>query len=363
MATDTWLRDWLRLCLVPGVGSITQRRLLERFGTPGAVLSASTVEVLPMLNATARASWHAGADAGEVQRALDWSALPGHHLLTLDDPAYPQTLLQTPDPPLLLYVTGNVERLKGPMVAIVGSRNASPAGVETARSFAQALSDAGLTVVSGLALGIDAAAHRGGLAGSSSTVAVTGTGADLVYPARNRDLAHEIADRGAIVTEFPLGTSPHASNFPRRNRIVSGLCQGVLVVEAALRSGSLTTARLAAEQGREVMAIPGSIHSPLSRGCHSLIKQGAKLVESAEDVLQELGLSAGATTTRHARTPDRRIVDADPLIDAMGFDPCDPESLAHRTGMALQDVLARLLALELEGLVAALPGGRYQRIR
>ncbi|MFO1320871.1 MAG: DNA-processing protein DprA [Burkholderiales bacterium] len=360
MADEDWLAAWLKLCLVPGIGSVTQRRLLERFGTPAAVLGAPAVEVLPFLNASARASWHAGADEHEVQRAIEWVTHTGHHIVTLDDPRYPKPLLQTADPPALLYVRGDVDLLDRPMIAIVGSRNASPAGAETARTFASALSAAGLTVVSGLALGIDSAAHRGGLEAKGSTVAVTGTGPDLVYPARNRSLAHDIAASGAIVTEFPLGTPPQSSNFPRRNRIISGLCRGVLVVEAALRSGSLTTARLAAEQGREVMAIPGSIHSPVSRGCHSLIKQGAKLVESAEDVLEELGWSTADAGS--SRTPATDEPPHDPLLHALGFDVCDLETLAARLGAPAQDVMARLLTLELEGRIAALPGGRYQRI-
>ena len=231
---------------------------------------------------------------------MKWIDQPGNDLLTLADARYPAALLQIADPPLLLYVRGRVELLSHPALAIVGSRSATPAGTRDALAFAETLSNAGLTIVSGLALGIDTAAHRGGLAGASSSIGVVGTGLDRVYPARNRHLAHQLAEDGVLVSEFPLGTPPFPSNFPRRNRVISGLCRGCLVVEAALRSGSLITARQSLEQGREVFAMPGSIHSSLSKGCHWLIKQGAKLVETAQDVLEELGLAA-LEPGRHCR--------------------------------------------------------------
>jgi DNA processing protein len=262
----------------------------------------------------------------------------------------------------LLYVKGRNDLLNLPALAIVGSRNATPQGAALAESFAKALSDAGLTIVSGLALGIDAAAHRGGLAGSARSIAVVGTGLDVVYPARNRALAHELAAAGALVSEFPLGTGPLASNFPRRNRLISGLARGCLVIEAAAQSGSLITARLANEQGREVFAVPGSIHSPLSKGCHLLIKQGAKLVEDARDILEELHMplpvpAAAASAAARAGTREQA------LLEHLGFDPCDIDTLSTRSGLSSDVVSSLLTQFEIEGIVAALPGGRYQRVR
>jgi DNA processing protein len=356
MSVDPGIEDWLRFTLVPGIGGATQRKLLKHFGSPGAALRASSSAVSPLLNATAASAWRTGADTNEIERVLAWLEEPGNHLLTLADAQYPPTLLETADPPTVLYVKGAIDRLSMPALAIVGSRNATPQGLSTARDFARALGAAGLTIVSGLALGIDTAAHEGGLASSGSTVAVVGTGLDIVYPARNRDLAHRIAAEGAIVSEFPIGTKAIPSNFPRRNRLISGLARGVLVVEAAIRSGSLSTARFAGEQGREVLAIPGSIHSPLSRGCHALIKQGAKLVESASDVLEELRL-----TSRIAET-QVQLQDDDPLLAALGHDPCDFDTLSQRTGLPVESLQARLSELELDGRIACLPGGRFQRL-
>jgi DNA processing protein len=296
-----------------------------------------------------------------VRRALEWLAAPENHLITLGDAYYPQLLLQISDPPPLLYVKGRRELLNRPALAIVGSRNATAQGIANAEDFARALSDAGITIVSGLALGIDAAAHRGGLAGAAGSIAVVGTGIDVVYPARNRDLAHQLAVQGALVSEFSLGTPALSGNFPRRNRLISGLARGCLIVEAALRSGSLITARYALEQGREVFAIPGSIHSPLSKGCHLLIKQGAKLVESSNDILEELG----AAVRVESATPGK--ADASPehveLLAALGFDPLDLDTLCERSGLTPETASAMLLTLELEGTVSRLPGGRFQRVR
>jgi DNA processing protein len=278
-------------------------------------------------------------------------------VLTLADTAYPKQLLEIPDPPALLYVAGDARLLSSPALAIVGSRNATPQGLRNAHAFARALSDAGLAIVSGLAIGVDSEAHRGGLEGPGSTIAVLGTGIDVIYPRRNAPLAEDILSRGALVSEFPLGTEPHAGNFPRRNRLISGLAKGCLVVEAAVDSGSLISARFAADQGREVFAIPGSIHSPLSKGCHALIKQGAKLVESAQDVLEELGISA-----RRAEIAPEPGEGHD-LLEKMGFDPCDIDELTVRSGLPAEAVSAALLELELDGKIAGLPGGLYQRIR
>lgn len=292
-----------------------------------------------------------------LDRLMAWLAQPGHHLLTLGDAHYPAPLLQTADPPLMLYVQGRTEVLNHPkMLAIVGSRNPTPQGERNAQQFAQALAHSNVCVVSGLALGIDAAAHNGALDGAGLTVAVVGTGLDTVYPRRHEALAVRIAEHGAIVSEYPLGTPPLAANFPQRNRIISGLSQGTLVVEAAVRSGSLITARLATEQGREVFAIPGSIHAPQSRGCHALIRQGAKLVESAQDILEDLRMAEPGTATEPV-IPD----DADGLLAAMGFDPVGLDALQARTGLDTATLQTRLLEMELDGWVARLPGGLLQR--
>ena len=356
MAVDHGIEDWLRFTLVPGTGGATQRKLLTHFGSPGAALRASPLAISAILTANAAAAWRAGANDDEIRRVLAWLDEPGNRLLTLADAEYPATLLDTADPPTVLYLKGRAECLSRPALAIVGSRNATPQGLSTAREFARALGSAGLAIVSGLALGIDTAAHEGGLASPGGTIAVVGTGLDIVYPARNRDLAHRIAADGAIVSEFPLGTKAIPSNFPRRNRLISGLSRGVLVVEAATRSGSLSTARYAGEQGREVLAIPGSIHSPLSRGCHALIKQGAKLVESAADVLEELRMTTTVTETASSRRDD------DPLLAALGHDPCDFDTLSQRTGLSVESLQTRLSELELDGEIACLPGGRFQRL-
>lgn len=296
-----------------------------------------------------------------MERTLRWIGETGNHLLTLGDARYPKALLQTADPPLVLLAKGRIELLSHPALAVVGSRNATPRGNQDAEAFARALSDAGLTIVSGLALGIDSAAHRGGLDGSHSSIAVVGTGLDKVYPSRNRELAHRLAENGALVSEFALGTPPLPSNFPRRNRVISGLARGCLVVEAALRSGSLITARQASEQGREVFAIPGSIHSPLSKGCHWLIKQGAKLVESAQDVLDELGMGTSVVSVpQPATTMDAPEAAA---LAAMGFEPTDQDTLCDRAGLTPDAASAILLKLELDGYVSRLPGGLLQRMR
>ncbi len=295
--TDDELAAWLRLAMAPGLKPAALRTLLTDFGLPDAVLGQPFATLARSTDAaSARAALaNPGADfAGRLDAVLAWRDVPGNALLALDDPAYPPALLSMPDPPPLLYVKGHLSWLHVRSVAVVGSRSATPQGVEDAGRFARALSDAGIVVVSGLALGIDAAAHRGALAGQSSTVAVIGTGADVVYPAVHQALAREIADAGAILSEWPLGTPARPSHFPQRNRLIAGLVSGVLIVEAAMRSGSLITARLANEMGRDVFALPGSIHAPLSRGCHRMIKQGAKLVETPEDVLDELGIAGPA---------------------------------------------------------------------
>jgi DNA processing protein len=359
MRPDPGLASWLQLSLTPGLGAATLRALLRRFGLPEAALARKRAELAAHLAPATLEALDSARVRELVARALDWAAADDHHIVTLADEAYPRALLETTDPPALLYVHGRLELVRAPALAIVGSRNASAQGESNAWQFAKALSEAGLAIVSGLALGIDAAAHRGGLAGPGSTIAVLGTGIDVVYPTRNAELAAEIAEKGALVSEFALGTPAIAHNFPRRNRLISGLARGCLVVEAALASGSLITARCAADQGREVYAIPGSIHSPLSKGCHALIKSGAKLVESAEDVLSELsGFQASGSANTRAEPP---VADAG-LLAVMGHDTVDVDSLCTRAGLTAEQVAAQLLRLELDGRVAALPGGLYQRL-
>jgi len=357
MAQQEGLSGWLRLTLTPGIGGETQRKLLAAFGLPDAVFAAGRLAARAVAGERVDALFD--FDPGEaVDRSITWAQQPGQHIVTLGDADYPASLLEIPDPPTLLYVRGNPALLARRGLAIVGSRNATPQGMQTAEAFARTLAGKGLAIVSGLALGIDAAAHRGALAAGGDTVAVIGTGADRLYPARNRELALAIAEHGAIVSEFPLGTPAVAANFPRRNRIISGLACGVLVVEAAPESGSLITARLAGEQGREVFAIPGSIHSPVARGCHKLIRQGAKLVETAADILEELGSEAAPDTETDASTNDG----SDPVLAALGHGPCPLDDLVERTGLPADRLLGELLTLELAGRIATLPGNRYQRL-
>lgn len=354
---DSEFDAWLALGLTEGVSGLQARELLKAYGSPRAALSQSIASLERVVPANIVRALRAGPVAARLDASLKWLEGPANHLVTLADADYPRPLLELPDPPILLYGKGCRELLRSQGIAIVGSRNASPQGLQNAEAFGEALSNAGLCVVSGLALGIDAAAHRGGLKGEGSSIAVVGTGLDLVYPAKNKALAIELAEKGLILSEFSLGMPALPENFPRRNRIISGISRGCLVVEAALASGSLITARLAGDQGREVFAIPGSIHSPFSKGCHQLIKQGAKLVECAEDILEELGNGTPPThATDSAPAPD------DPLLAALGFDPVGFDSLVERTGVAANELSAKLTAWEIAGVVATLPGGRYQRL-
>jgi DNA processing protein len=360
------LAAWLRLVEAPGVGRESARRLLARHGSPEAVLGASKQALSESLTSAQVDALKQTAPAFDalLDTTLAWlggASGEARHVVPLGDAAYPAAWLETADPPLLVYAIGRLGLLQSPSLAIVGSRNPTPQGAENARSFAAAMSRAGLTVVSGLALGVDGAAHAGALEGPGSTVAIVGTGLDRVYPKRHLTLAHRIAREGLLLSEYPLGMPPLAENFPRRNRLIAGLARGTLVVEAALASGSLITARQAVEAGREVFAIPGSIHSPQSRGCHALIKQGAKLVESAEDVLDELSFApfggADPVTARSAEAQPQ-----DPLLEALGHETMTLDALAHRTGIEPATLSARLLELELAGQVARLPGQSFQRL-
>ena len=378
------LAAWLRLVGTPGVGRESARRLLAEFGSPEAVLGASSEARKAIVGAQV-ASALSSEPPGFVERlaaTLAWldgstatDAAP-RDVLVLGDPRYPEALLQTADPPTVLYTKGRIELLAADSIAIVGSRNPTAQGLENARALASHLSRAGLVIVSGLALGIDGAAHQGALEGMApesaereagggaggGTIAVVGTGLDRVYPARHRALAHRIAASGLIVSEFAIGMPALPENFPIRNRIIAGLARGTLVVEAALQSGSLITARLALESGREVFAIPGSIHSPQARGCNALLKQGAKLVDSAADILEEFAAARPGTQSPSGAAVQRTAAKEDPLLAALGFDPIGLDALVARTGQSAAVLAARLLDLELAGRVARMPGQVFQRI-
>lgn len=360
------LGAWLHLLLSPGVGREAARRLLASCGTPEAVLAAP-IEVLGTCVDAATALALTRPPDGHAQRlaeTLAWLAGgPARRVMVLGDADYPAPLLHAADPPLLLYLQGRAELLHQRALAIVGSRRPSAQGRDNARRFAEAVAAQGWVIVSGLAAGVDGAAHEGALAAGGDTIAVIGTGIDRVYPASHRALAHRIAEAGLLVSELTLGTPPLAQNFPQRNRIIAGLSQGTLVVEAALRSGSLITARLASEAGREVMAIPGSILAPQSAGCHALIRQGAALVDSPEQVLEELGalppLATAAPAANQGPHPAPEADDA--VLRALGHDPLSLDTLIDRCGWPAPALSAHLLTLELDGLVARLPGGLYQR--
>lgn len=364
------LGAWLRLTLTPGLGDESARRLLSAFGLPAAIFEQSPAALQELLKPAQAQALQREPDGLATLLESTWAWLQGapqqRALVPLGDARYPASLLDIEDPPLLLYLAGRLDLTLAPghSLAIVGSRNPTPQGALNARHFAQALGQAGLTIVSGLALGVDGAAHEGALAAGArapdrlATVAVVGTGLDRVYPKSHHALAHRISEHGWMVSEYPLGTPPLAANFPRRNRLIAGLSNATLVVEAALQSGSLITARLAAEQGKDVFAIPGSIHATQSRGCHALIRQGAKLVESAQDVLEEWPGKALSVAPAPVDTGE----DDHPLLQAMGLDPVSLDALLERTGMDIAALQAGLMALELAGQVARLPGGLLQRL-
>ena len=363
---EDWI-DWLRLVQTTGVGLDKARKLLTVFGLPSNIFKASFAElnqVVPERVAMTLTKEMPDDIMAQIERTRLWCDNPNNHVLTLVDNAYPKALLDIADPPILIYAKGRVELLSAQSIAVVGSRNATAQGIVNAERFSEALSHSGLTISSGMAAGIDAAAHQGGLRGQGSTVAVIGTGADIVYPARNRALAHLIADNGCIISEYPLGMPAMAGNFPRRNRIISGLAQGVLVIEAAAKSGSLITARMASEQGRDVFAIPGSIHSPLAKGCHQLIKQGAKLVDSAQDILEELCIRSPSGIADNAESCIEAENEAnDILLVALGYDPVHVDVLVERTGYDIGSLTGLLLQRELEGKLESLSGGMVRRLR
>lgn len=355
---------WVSLANISGVGSQTFYHLLKAFGNPENIYRASYKQLTEIVSAAIAAEIQKGPAQTGIDTLTQWLASPNNHIVTLADAEYPKSLLEITDPPPFLYTKGNLALLNQPGIAIVGSRNASVQGEKNAEAFAHDLSAYGLCIVSGLALGIDGAAHRGALSANGATIAVVGTGLDIVYPAKHRDLAHQIAQQGLIISEFSLGTPSKPQNFPKRNRIISGLSLGCLVVEANLQSGSQITARLAAEQGREIFAIPGSIHSPMSKGCHQLIKQGAKLVDCLQDITEELKLDT--PNPRIALTVDGKSTTDDSenhlLLNTMGFEAISLEQLVAVSGLTVSAVSSMLMLLELEGKVANLAGGQYQRI-
>jgi len=373
------LTAWLTLMRVPGLHAGTLRQLLQQFQSIEALVNASPATLRASGASAAMIKWLSKPNPELLARDARWLEQPLHHFLPLDSPKYPALLADLPDAPLGLFVRGDPDALRLPQLAIVGSRNPTAAGIDNAREFAAHLVGCGLVITSGLAIGIDAAAHRGALAGGGRTIAVCGTGLDIDYPRANAGLAAEIAaiaSGGALVSEFPLGTPAEKSNFPRRNRIISGLSLGTLVIEAALQSGSLITARLAAEQGREVFAIPGSIHNPLARGCHRLLRQGAQLVENADDVVVELRPLAGALESNASKArvlpkaaesatlfPPALDKEYEILLDALGFEPASVDVLIARTGRKADEVASMLLILELEARIDACPGGLYVRRR
>lgn len=365
---EDWLA-WLTLHRAPGIGARTISRLLERFSGPKHFLEAGAAQWRSLGLREESLKWLTNPDRARLDEDLRWLLQPGNHLICLGSPDYPKLLTQIADPPPLLFVCGSLEALHLPQLAIVGSRNATPGGDKNAKLFARFLARHGLAITSGLASGIDAAAHQGALEAEGRTLAVMGTGADRIYPARHRDLAHAIVNQGGcLLSEFPLGTAPLTGNFPRRNRIISGLSLGVLVVEAALRSGSLISAQQALEQGREVFAIPGSIHNSLARGCHALIKNGAKLVETAQDIIEELapllGSIAPALPPLRPETEAEGVTSEDELLlAAMGFEPIGLDELVLETGLDAKTLSTQLVLLELAGHVSSSVGGLFHRLK
>ena len=364
--TDRDIASWIALSIIDGIGSVTLCQLLRKFGSPTGVFSASKSQLKEIVDDKIASSLFSGLDENAIAPTLAWLSDPQNHIITLADSFYPKVLLEIANPPAVLYAKGNIDCLSQPCLAVVGSRNATPQGEKNAEDFSENLSRQGLCIVSGMALGIDGAAHRGALKANGATIAVVGTGLDIVYPAKHRGLAHQIVSNGLILSEFALGTPSKAQNFPRRNRIISGLSLGCLVIEANLDSGSLITARLAVEQGREVFAIPGSIHSPVAKGCHQLIKQGAKLVESTDDILSELQpllqFSNTSSTSPNGSLPKRanETPETNTVLDSMGFEPIHFDTILTHTGLTVSALSTMLTLLELDGKVSPVNGGKFQ---
>ncbi|NBW60982.1 MAG: DNA-protecting protein DprA [Methylophilaceae bacterium] len=363
---------WLRMHEIQGLGRQTTYQLLKAFGSAEAIFAASHANLRKVVSDDIANQIKAETVSDQIKITLEWLAEPNNHLITLADEDYPRLLLETPDPPPILFAKGQLSCLQQPSIAIVGSRNPTAQGEKNAHDFAMLLAEFGFTIVSGLAIGIDAAAHRGALASNGKTIAVVGTGLDIVYPAKHRELAHEIIKQGLLISEFSLGTPSLPQNFVQRNRVISGLSMGCLVVEASLQSGSLITAKFATEQDRDVFAIPGSIHSPQSKGCHQLIKQGAKLVDAVQDIVHELKsehfVSLAAMPLKKnfipaKNTSPEEIPHADKaLLDLMSFEPVTVEYLLQHSGLTSDTLSSILISLELDNKIASMPGGRYQRI-
>lgn len=372
MQNDGVARDdinfWLTLNQTPGLGNAGLCQLLAKFNSPNAIFSASLSQLREVVSDEIAHKIIQGVDIDAISTTLKWLEKENAHLVTLADETYPKQLLEISNPPAVLYTIGHLHWLNHPAIAMVGSRSATPQGEKNATDFAESLCNQGLCIVSGMALGIDGATHRGALKANGATIAVVGTGLDIVYPAKHRDLAHQIAERGLIISEFPLGTPSKAQNFPRRNRIISGLSLGCLVVEANIDSGSLISARLATEQGREVFAIPGSIHSPVAKGCHQLIKQGAKLVENTQDILEEINwaelkkihksISPSGLMTHLGTEP----LEPNVVLTCMGHDAIDFDTLQSLTALTTEALSSMLMILELENKLTAVAGGKYQRL-
>lgn len=360
---------WLRLTLEPGVGTVTAKQLLAAFGLPEHIFAASYSQLMPVVGQklALQLSTDCAPEIGAlIERTFDWLAKPEHYIITLADAAYPASLLETHDPPVLLYVDGQLESLaQTHKMAMVGARHATVMGESNARAFAKYLAQKGWCIVSGLALGIDAASHEGALDSLcvGSTIAVMGTGINRLYPAQHKQLALRIKAQGALISELPLDTSAKAFHFPQRNRLVAGLSRGVLVVEAAKQSGSIITARMAADLGKEVFAIPGSIHSPLAHGCHALIRQGAKLVETGHDILEELGYAQPQQAPVRPSTEIAGLTQAQQtVLDLMAYEAVSVAQLAQRLGQDSASLTAQLVSFELQGIVMRLADGRYQRL-
>ena len=362
------LKYWLALWRVKGVGAKTYLHVLQHFSSPSHIFSASTDQLKKSGLSSKITTQIKQFDWTEIEQDLAWLVNHDCHVMCWNDDDYPALLREIPDPPPVLFIRGDRSLLSSLQIALVGSRNPTPTAAKTAHDFANNLASFGLTVTSGLALGIDYAAHQGALAAKGVTIAVAATGLDRVYPAKHKLLAENIITSGALVSEFPIGTRPQPGYFPRRNRIISGMSLGVLVVEAAIKSGSLVTARHAMEQGRDVFAIPGSIHNPLTKGCHHLIRQGAKLVETAEDVLEELGQMAQIGIKKeHAPQNESEVnktslgADYDILLEKIAFDPTSVDILVQECKFTAEEISSMLLVLELQGYVLSAPGGLFYR--
>ena len=361
------LASFLTLHHIFGLGRVSLIKLSEMFESDfNQVLNASRGDLQAAGLNQEQIEQVLNPSRDLVDQELAWAEHPDNHLICFDDDDYPSLLKQTADFPPLLYASGNIELLEHPQIAIVGSRKCTPGGAKTAMEFARYLAKSGITITSGMATGIDSQAHKGALSCGGNTIAVTGTGLDRVYPSSNRQMAYDIYENGLLVTEFPLGTGPRSENFPRRNRIISGLCVATLVVEATRRSGSLITAHQALEQGREVFAVPGSIHNPQAKGCHQLIREGAKLVDQASDIIEELGSLLGFIVEKQQETNDNNDCQLDPptikLLDSIGYDPVSPDTLVERSGLTIDKLSSMLLLLELNNLIQSAPGGCFVRI-